>query len=78
VQHAVGEDMAALEIGGELDFVDGEECNIEVARHRFDSGDPEARVGRLDLFFASDERDRVGPRPLDRAVIDLARQEPQR
>ena len=61
VEHAVGEDMAALEIGGELDFVDREKRDVEIARHRFDGGDPEARVGRLDLLFAGDERDRSAP-----------------
>ena len=78
VQHAVGEDVAALEIGGELDFVDGEECDVEIARHRLDGRDPEARIGRLDLLLAGDERDRIGADPLDGAVIDLARQQPQR
>ena len=78
VQHAVGEDMAALEIGGELDFVDGEERDVEIARHRLDGGDPEARIRRLDLLFAGDQRHRVGADPLDAAVIDLARKQPQR
>ena len=78
LQHAVGEDMAALEIGGELDFVDGHKGDIEIARHRLDGGDPEARIRRLDLLLAGDQRDRVGADPLDAAVVDLARQKPQR
>ena len=78
MQHAIGEDMAALEIGGELDFVDGEEGDVELARHRLDGRDPEARICRLDLFFAGDQRHRVGADTLDAAVIDLARQQPQR
>ena len=78
VQHAIGEDVAALEIGGELDFVDGEERDVEIARHRLDGGDPEARIRRLDLLLAGDQRHRVGADPLDRAVVDLARQQPQR
>ena len=78
VQHAIGEDVAALEIGGELDFVDGEECNIEIARHRLDGGDPEARIGRLDLLLAGDERHGVGADPFDRAVVNFAREQPQR
>ena len=78
MQHAVGEDVAALEIGGELDFVDGEERDIEIARHRLDGGDPEPRVRRLDLLFAGDQRHRFGADPLHRAVIDFARQQPQR
>ena len=43
MQHAIGEDMAAVEIGGELNFVDGEKGDIEIARHRLDGGDPETR-----------------------------------
>ncbi len=40
VEHAVGEDMAALEVGGELHLVDGEEGDVEVTRHGLDGGDP--------------------------------------
>ena len=78
VQHAIGEDVAALEIGCELDLVDRKERDVEIGRHRLDGRDPEARIGRLDLLLAGDERDRVGADPFDRAVVDLARQEPQR
>ncbi len=66
VEHAVGEDMAALEIGAELHLVDGEERDVELARHRLDGGDPEARVRGLDLLLAGDERHRVSPDPLAR------------
>ena len=78
MQHAVGKDVTALEIGGELDFVDGDEGDIEIARHRLDGRHPEARIRRLDLLFAGDERHRFGADPFDRAVIDFARQQPQR
>ena len=44
VEHAVGEDMAALEIGAELHLVDGDEGEVEIARHGLDGGDPVARV----------------------------------
>ena len=70
--------MAALEIGGELDLVDGEESDVEIARHRFDGGNPETRVGRLDLFLAGDERYGVGANTLDRFIVDLACEQPQR
>ncbi len=53
-------------------------CDVEIARHRLDGGDPEARIRRLDLLLAGDERHRVGADPLHGAVIDLARQQPQR
>ena len=49
MQNAIGEDMAAFEIGGELDFVDCEEGHVGVARHRFDGADSVARIGWNDL-----------------------------
>jgi hypothetical protein len=61
VEHAVGEDMAALEVGAELHLVDGDEGQIEIARHGLDGGDPEARVRRLDLLLAGDQRDVSAP-----------------
>ena len=36
VQQAIGEDVAALAVGGELNLVDGEEVRFEVERHRLD------------------------------------------
>ena len=63
VEHAVGEDVAALEIGAELDLVDGDEGDVEVARHRLDGRDPVARIRRLDLLLAGDQRDVVRARP---------------
>ncbi len=36
MQDAIGEDVAALEIGGDLDFIDREKRHVEVARHRLD------------------------------------------
>ena len=78
VEQTIGEDMAAIEIGGELNLVDGDEINGKVARHRLDRADPEARPFRLDLLLAGDERDGVGPDLVDHALIDLARQQAQR
>ncbi len=78
VERTVGEDMTALEIGGQLDLVDGEERDVEVPRHRLDRRHPETRVRRLDLLLAGDQRHRVGADPLNGAVIDLARQEAER
>ena len=78
VQHAIGEDVAALEVGGDLDLVDREEGDIDVARHRLHGGDPEARRLRLDLLLARDQRDRVDTGAIGDLVVDLARQEPQR
>jgi methionine aminopeptidase len=49
MQDAVGEDMAALEIAGELHLVDGDEGGIRLARHGLDRADRIARAGRHDL-----------------------------
>jgi hypothetical protein len=74
VQDAIGEDMAALEIGRDLDFIDGEKRHVEIPRHRLHGGDPVARLRRLDLLFARDQRDGVDADPVDDLVVDLARQ----
>ena len=78
VEHAIGEDVAALEIGSELRLVDGDERDVEIARHRLDGRNPVARIGGLDLLFAGDQRDRLAAGALDDLVVHLARQEPQR
>ena len=70
--------MAALEVGAKLDLVDGEEGDVEVARHCLDGRDPIARIGRLDLLLAGDEGNRVGAHPRCDLVVHLARQEPER
>ncbi len=78
VEHAIGEHMAALEIGAELHLVDRDEGDVEIARHRLHGGDPEARVRRLDLLLAGDQRDVLSADPLHAFVVDLAREQPQR
>ena len=78
MQHAIGEDVPALQIRRDLDFVDGEKRHVEIARHRLHGRDPEPRVFRLDLFLAGDQRDAIGAGAIDDLVVDLARQEPQR
>ena len=62
VQQAVGEDMAALGVGAELDFVDRQELDRAVERHRLDRADEIARHGRDDLLLAGDQRDGAAPR----------------
>ena len=78
IEHAVREDVAPLEIGAELDLVNRQECDVEVARHGFDGRDPKTRVRRLDLLFAGDQGDGVLAGPVGHLVVDLARQQPQR
>jgi hypothetical protein len=77
VQHTVGEDMAALGVGAELDLVDRQEIDRSVDGHRFDGADKPARVGRDDLFFAGDQGH--GARALggSDAIVVLAREQPQ-
>ena len=70
--------MSAIEIGAELDLVDGDELGVEVARHRLDRGDPVTRPARLDLLFAGDKGDSLGSDLLDDPVVDLASEQPQR
>ena len=78
MQQPVGEDVAALGVAAELDFVDRQEIDIDIARHRLDGADPVARPLRLDLLFAGDERDLVGADAGRDLVVDLAREQTQR
>ena len=77
-QDPVGKDVATLGIGAELRLVERNERQILVERHRFGGTQEPARVLRDDLFLAGDQRDAVLALELDDAVIDLARQQPQR
>ena len=78
VHQPISEDMAALEIGGELNFVDRKECDVDIGRHRLDGADPEARLRGNDFFFAGDERHLVIADAQAHAVIDLASKQSQR
>jgi hypothetical protein len=55
MEDAVGENMTALEIGGELNFIDRQKRDIDIGGHSFDRADPEARAGGNYLFLAGDE-----------------------
>jgi hypothetical protein len=77
MQDTVGEDMAALQIAGELHLVDRHKGGVGLARHRLHCTDRETRAGRLDLLLAGNQRDIVGADPLGDTPIDLARQKPQ-
>ena len=59
VQQAVGEDVAALGVGRQLHLVDGEEVDVDLARHRLDRAHPVARPLRLDLLLAGDRAPRA-------------------
>ncbi len=78
VDQPVGEDVAAFGIGAELNFVDGEESDRDVHRHRFDRAHIETREFRDDAFFAGDQGDIGGTLQANNLVEHLARQKPQR
>ena len=78
VQQALGEDVTALRVGDQLDFVHGQELDLTLQRHGFDGADEIGRARRDDLFLAGDQGDGGGPSLLDDPLIDLARQQAQR
>ena len=78
IQEPMGEYVAALRIGAKLDLVDGEKFDLAVERHRLDGADEIARPLGNDLLFAGDQRDVSCAPRLDHAIVDLAREQPQR
>ncbi len=78
MQQAVGEDVAALGVGAELDLVHRQELDVARQRHGFDGADEIVRPRRDDLLLAGDQGDRAGPAQLDDPVVDLTGQEPER
>jgi hypothetical protein len=70
--------MPALQIGGDLDFVDREKRHVEIPRHGFHGGNPEPRLWWLYLFLAGDQRNGIDAGAIGDLVVDLARQQPQR
>ena len=59
VQQPVGEDVAALAVGAELDLVDRQELDLAVERHRLDRADQVGAPRRDDLLLAGDQGDRT-------------------
>ena len=78
VQQPVGEDVAAVGVGAELDLVHRDELGVAVERHGLDGAGEPARVGRDDLFLAGDQRDVAGALAGHHAVVVLARQQAER
>ena len=78
IEDAVGEDVAAIEIACDLDFVDGQKLDHAIERHRFHRADEIAGALGGDLFFAGDQRHGGFAFGRHRPVIHLARQQPQR
>ena len=78
MQQPVGENMAAIGVGAELDFIDREEFRLAVQRHRLDRAGEPFGVGRDDLFLTRDQRDVFLTLLRHHAVIVFARQKAQR
>ncbi|CAH0304574.1 hypothetical protein ROS9278_04677 [Roseomonas sp. CECT 9278] len=78
MQQPVGEDMPAIGIGTELDFIDREEFDRAVERHGLHRAGEPLRLGRDDLLLAGDQRDVALALLRHHAVVVLARQQAQR
>ena len=77
VQQAVGEDVAPLGVGGELNLVDGQEVDLPVEGHRLHRAHPVARRGRHPLLFAGHQGHGLLAGPHGQGVVDLAGEQPQ-
>ena len=77
-QEAVGEDVTALAIAGELNLVHRYELDRPVEGHRFDGADEVARLLGDPPLLARHQGGRAFALRLDHAVVDLAREEAER
>ena len=78
VQQPVGEHVAAVGIGAELDLVHRQELGVAVERHRLDRAGEPARIGRDDLLLAGDQGDVAGALLRHHAVVVLAGEQAER
>ena len=76
VQQAIGEDMAPIQILGQLDLVDSQKIDIDIERHGLDRAHIIARLGGYDLFFPGDQGNALRAAESDNAIINLACQKP--
>ena len=60
MEDAIGEDVAAIEVGRHLDLVDREALDRHIERHRLDRAHPVARIGRHDALLARHQRHLIG------------------
>jgi len=77
VQQAIGEDVTAFVVRGELHLVDRHEVNLVGERHRFGRADPIIRAAWHAFLFSRDQRHAVFADTGGNAVVDLAGQQPQ-
>jgi hypothetical protein len=78
MQQPVGEHMAAVKVGAQLDLVDRQKRDRDIHRHRLDRAHPVARAGWNDFFLTGHQRHRELTGARNDAVIHLACQQPQR
>src|SRR5262249_52749674 len=78
VEKAVREEGTTVWVGGKLDFIDGQEVDLDIARHRLDGANVITRTLRLDLLFAGNKRNVFRPDASDDLVVNLAREQAQR
>ena len=77
MQQAIGEDMTALGVGSQLDFIDRQKFHVVVERHRLDGANEIAGVRWKDFFLAGDQCHGRAALLGDHSVIVLARQKAQ-
>ena len=77
-EQPIREDMPALRVGGELDFVDGKEIDRHVPWHRFRRANPVLGSARDDSFLTGQEGHHRGPAKVDNLVVDLAGEQSER
>ena len=82
MQNTVGKHMAAFGVGRQLALINRHELHLAANRHGFGGANKIARFGRQNFLFASNESQiclmHVAEIAAQAAVIDLARQKPQR
>ena len=77
MKQTVCEDMTAVGIRAELNFIDCQEFNWPIQRHRFNGADEPLRIGRDQFLFTRDKSN--GPRTLqgDDTIVVFPRQQAQ-
>ena len=72
VAQPVGEDVAALVVGGELYLVDRQKVDVAVHRHGLDRADPIRGRSRHTLLLARHKTDPALADPRRNTVVDFA------
>ena len=78
MEHAIGEDMAAFRISGELGFVDGDKGSVPIPRHGFRGAEKPARLVGQNLLFAGNQANTLWALGSDHSIIDFPGQQAER